>query len=40
MLNLLPTRGFGPSLTHTTFPLVALLVFLIVATVVADQGLG
>jgi len=40
MLNLLPTRPFGPALTHRTFPLVALLIFLIIATVIADQGLG
>jgi hypothetical protein len=40
MLNLLPTRPFGRALTRTTFPLVGLLIFLIIATVIADHGLG
>ena len=35
MLNLMPTRQFGPSLTKVS-PLVAMLVFLIMATVILD----
>ena len=40
MLNLLPTRPFGAGLLHGAFPLVGLLVFLILATVIADHGLA
>ena len=39
MLNLMPTRSFGPALTPRA-SLVGLLVFLIIATVIADYGLG
>ena len=40
MLNLVPTRPFGGALTKELFPLVGVLILLILATVIADKGLG